>query len=289
MVSPAYTVKELEPGLLTDMYLAFLDSFSDYEIPFRLTKDQFVKKFIEKLKIDFDLSAGVFDQSLGLAGFIFTTLNNYNNLKTAYNGGTGVRPRYRGHRLVSRMYDFLIPKFRQVGVEQCVLEVLVGNTKAISVYKNIGFEISTMYRCFKLERHFKFAMLPDEYTIHKVPVPGWNKYESFTEAQTSFLDSGSMIDQNLENETVVEVSFNSECVGYAIYQPALGRISQFAVAPAHRGRGVGKGLVYYAWQTSKNKTLTVMNVADRYQDLGGFLEHIGFQNQLDQFEMVLRL
>ncbi len=289
MESSSFTVKELERGLLTDMYLTFLDSFSDYEIPFRLAKDQFVKKFVEKLKIDFDLSAGVFDTSQGLAGFVFTTINEYNGLKTAYNGGTGVRPRYRGHKLVSVMYDFLIPKFIQAGVKQCILEVLVNNTKAIGVYKNIGFTTTTRYKCFKLEPHYKFADLPRDYLIRKVTSPDWACYGRFMDAKTSFLDSKPMIDQNLANETVVEVHFNFECVGYAIYQPALGRISQIAIDPAHRGKGVGKGLVHYLVQTSKNKALTIMNVAAQYKDLTQFFEHVGFKNQLDQYEMMLGL
>ncbi len=284
-----FTIKELEPELITDMYLTFLDSFSDYEIPFRLTRDEFAKKFVHKLRLDFKLSAGAFNHGNGLVGFVYTTVNNYNGLKTAYNGGTGVRPGFRGHRLVTNMYDYLLPKFEHSGVQQCVLEVLVGNVKAIKAYENIGFKKSDYYRCYKLEAHFKPTSLPDGYHLLEVSAPHWERYKNLGQAKTSFLDSAPMIDLNLDNETVIEARFGLECVGYAIYQPIPGRISQLAVDPAHRRRGVGKALIYHIFRSSRNKALTIMNVANEYQDMIRFFERIGFRNQLDQYEMMLEI
>ncbi|ELR72838.1 acetyltransferase, GNAT family protein [Fulvivirga imtechensis AK7] len=283
-------IRSLKPVDLTEMYIAFLDAFSDYAIPFRLTKEQFVRKFVEKLRINFTLSAGAFAYDDTLAGFIFTTINYYDNKLTAYNGGTGVRPAYRGHKATAQMYDFLIPMFKERKIKQCVLEVLTHNKRAINSYSAIGFQKTKYYRCFKLEnKHFKVRPPVIPLEIFSVKLPNWDVYESFAEQKPSFLDSSLMINDNLANETIIEAHHNGRCIGYAIYQPAFGRISQVGVSPEMRGKGVGANIIQYIFATCQQKHLTVINVEKNASVTQDFFLNLGFLNQIDQYEMILPL
>lgn len=289
-MSSQLQIRSLKPIELTEMYLAFLDSFADYEVPFKLTKEQFVRKFVEKLKIDFQLSVAAFDREDRLAGFIFSAVNYYEDKLTAYNGGTGVRPEYRGKKATAKMYDFLMPLLRERKVKQCVLEVLTRNARAIKAYKSIGFRETKYFRCFKLDDKLLEVYPPTvPVEIFSVKSPKWDLYETFADQHPSFLDSSLMINQNLANETIIEARYEGECVGYAIFQPAFGRISQIAVAPDMRRNGIGSNILYYIYTSSHQKNLTVINVDQKAVVTQIFFQSLGFVNQLDQYEMILSL
>lgn len=286
-----FTVRSLKAQEVTDMYLTFLDAFSDYPVSFKLSKAHFVRKFVQKLNIDFHLSAGTYDYSGAMLGFIFTSIDSYNGKKTAYNGGTGVRPRHRGNRLTQNMYEFLIPKLKDEQVNQCVLEVLTQNEKAIKVYENIGFEKSQLFKCFKLPiERITIPKSPDlDLQIYNVNIPDFHTYDKYNSYHPSFLDSSKMLSYNLPNETIVEARYGGECVGYAIFQPSIGRISQIGVDPKKRQMGIGSSLIKYIFDTSVQKSLSILNVNHEAKETLKFFTKMGFENQLDQFEMTMNL
>ena len=109
---------------------AFNDAFADYEIQLQRTKEELLQK-IRVEDIDLSLSAGAFDGDT-LVGFIFFGIDDHvNGIKTAWDGGTGVIPAYRGHKLTQRMFEFIQPALKQAGVKKILLEVLENNTVAI--------------------------------------------------------------------------------------------------------------------------------------------------------------
>jgi ribosomal protein S18 acetylase RimI-like enzyme len=272
------------------MYQAFMESFSDYAVPFEMNLDGFRKKFIGKLNLDFNCSAGAFIDGK-LAAFMFSTINNYEGLKTAYNGGTGVLPTYRGRGLTPAIWDFLVPRFRARDVKKCVLEVLTSNTRAISIYKKIGFQKVKKFKCFRL--------LPYRYTMgysgqnhlefRKVERPDWSEYATFFDYSPSFIDSQAMVDQNIENEDIIEAYLDDRLAGYIIFQSPIGRISHLAVSPDFRNTGIGTSLIGKAYKLCRNKYLTVINLPEGAKSAERFLINLGFENQLDQYEMSLFL
>lgn len=284
-------MKALKPVDLTEMYITFLDAFSDYPIPFKLTKEQFVRKFVQKLKIDFGLSSGAYNYDGSLAGFIFTAINYYEGQLTAYNGGTGVRPRYRGFRLTTQMYEYLIPLFQEKNIKQCVLEVLTSNSRAIKAYEGIGFVKTKLFKCYVLNENqpsFK-DVKAKSFEIIQVKYPNWNLYERFCDYQPSFLDSSRMIADNLANETIIEARENDVCIGFAIFQPNFGRISQIGIEHSNRRNGIGSGLMEYIYESSVIKKLTIINVNDEASGTKEFFSSLGFENQIDQYEMIMPL
>ncbi|MTI39733.1 GNAT family N-acetyltransferase [Fulvivirga lutimaris] len=284
-------IKNLKPVDLTEMYITFLDAFSDYAIPFKLTKEQFVRKFVQKLKIDFNLSAGAFNYDGSLIGFIFSAVNYYDGKLTAYNGGTGVRPRYRGQQLTTQMYEYLAPLFNERKIKQCVLEVLTSNDRAIKAYQNIGFEKTRFFKCYILTDvdNLKVGANRTSADIFAVRYPNWDVYDKFCDYQPSFLDSSRMISDNLANETIIEARIDDECVGFAIFQPSFGRISQIGIKSDVRRKGIGSAIINYIFEASLQKKLTIINVNDEAEGTKSFFTKLGFDNQIDQYEMILSL
>lgn len=287
-MAESFYLRSLKPLDLTEMYIAFLDAFSDYPIAFKLTKEQFVRKFVEKLKIDFALSIGAYDYD-ALAGFIFTSVNHYEGKLTAYNGGTGVRPQYRGNKLTTQMYDYLTPLLAERKIKQCVLEVLTENQKAINAYEHVGFTKTKYFKCFKLSSTVLQRPIDISLDIFSIARPDWHVYEKFSDYTPSFLDSPQMIMSNLANEEVIEAHHENQCVAYAIFQPSFGRISQLGVHPDFRGKGIGSAIVSYMYERSLQKSLTIINIDKDAQDTINFFSRIGFENQIDQYEMILSL
>ncbi len=272
---------------LDTMHRTFKNAFSDYPIHFKLTREHFIKKFVDKLDINFSLSAGAF-YSDTLAGFIFTSISQYEGEKTAYNGGTGVIPEFRGNGLVQQMFQYLLPMFMEYGIQQCILEVLINNHPAIKAYKKLGFVKTRDYKCFRLNPlNFKVGIVKKDIVIQQITLPDWNRLITYFDYVPSYLDSLEMIKRNTKNETVLEAFCGGKPVGYAIYQPATGRISHIAVKKSFRNKGAGKALMRHIYHHCHTKLLTIINVDRKSESMQTFLLNIGFENQLDQYEMRL--
>jgi ribosomal protein S18 acetylase RimI-like enzyme len=283
------TYRSLNEQDISQMHQSFIEAFADYFVPFNLGLEAFTDKMIKKLDLNFELSCGAFDGDK-LVGFLFTGVAEYEGKKTAYNGGTGVIPEYRGRQVTSGMYEFLLLKFRQHLIEQSVLEVITLNHKAIKAYQRVGFKKSKYYRCFKLEQELlELPLYPEALEIEASPDFDWKYYKMFHDTSACFSDSPAVLPRNLENEQVLYAKLNGQTVGYVIFQPKIGRISQIAVSKAHRRKGIGRALLAEVYKQSANQQLTLINVENEQFAIIHFLENFGFTNQIDQYEMVLKL
>lgn len=288
LMSKDFTIKSLEPQMLTDMYLAFLDSFSDYQIPFKLSKKQFVDKFVTKLRIDFEHSVGAWNTTQGLDAFIFTTIAQYQNKLVAYNGGTGVRPKARKNDLVVKMYEYLSPKLASRNVEQCILEVLAQNKRAIRAYEKVGFSKMGLLKCYKLYSHtaLKKSLAGIEYKLTNVPQV--SLYESFMDDAASFLDI-LLLNGDYRQERIIEAYDQNKCIGFLIYQPSFSRINLLGVSQSYRRMGIASGLLDTMIKIDNLKEVTILNVPEEATGLNTFFSNMGFKNKLNQYEMRLDL
>jgi ribosomal protein S18 acetylase RimI-like enzyme len=270
---------------MKQMHRTFMESFSDYAVPYKLTLDEFAHKMRHKIHLNYAYTFGAFSNEK-LVAFVFHSINQYENNLTAYNGGTGVLKGHRGNKLPAFMYDHALPALSSDGIRFCVLEVLQSNQSAIKVYEQIGFYKTKQLACFQLK--FPEKLKPVELNVESVKNPDLQSYIDFGVCKPSFGDTMEQLKFNINYETTLEVKVGKKLAGYLIFQPLLGRITQFGVREEHRRNGIGRTLFAKAARLSR-KTLSVINVNRKYTGEINFLESIGFVNTLDQFEMKLEV
>lgn len=284
-MEPEINISSLQQKDLETIHRTFQKAFSDYQVKFNISRTDFEKKFVEKLQMAFKHSAGAWHHG-SLIGFIFTAIDYYESIKTAYNGGTGVVPKYRGHGITSELYQYLIPKFLLSGIGKCLLEVITTNHKAIRAYQKLGFEKTRIFKCYKMVQPLPIRSV--HCSIKTLTKPNWIQYDGFKDFEPSFLDINTKVEHNLGNERIIESWYEDQIAGYAIYQPPTGRISQLAVRQELRGRGLGTELIRRIQGEATNRTVTIINIPEG-ETTNQALVKIGFENQLDQYEMELRI
>ena len=267
------------------MYKAFDSAFTDYLVPFKLTFEQFENKFVQRLKIDYSASVGAFENDL-LVGFVFTSIGEYEGEKFAYNGGTGVIPGFRGKGITLQLYDLLLPLLRENNVKKSVLEVITTNQQAYKQYVKVGFVRTKLFHCYKLN---EFISKPVNADVHitNVQKPDWPVYQECYTSNPSFLDTAALIGNGSEQHSFLEARVRDQLAGFVIFQSENGRLTQLAVSAKYRRLGVASSLMNAMYKQSKNKQLTVVNISALDKPLNAFFLAIGFDNQLDQYEMQL--
>lgn len=269
--------------LLTDedfdpLYHAFRIAFSNNEVAFRPSVDEFSHRINKKLLIDRDISVGSYDGN-EMTGFILHSSGVYQGIPTAYNGGTGVLPGFRNQRTAEQMYEYLIPLIQQKFLARILLEVIETNKNAIALYEKIGFTFKRRFKCYKMAEAFESS---SEVNVVEGSIADVNF--TYNDFEPSFIDSSDHLKKG--EEKVLLSKKDQETTGYLIFQPHLGRISQLAVDRIHRQAGIGEALLVQA-QTLSEKPLTIMNIPEDEFGFDSFLTRCGFQNQVNQYEMEL--
>lgn len=275
---------------VSKMRRTFNNAFSDYIVPINLTHGQFIQKIVQKTNISFNYSVGAYSKKK-LIGFIFNSINYYEGKKTAYNGGTGVIPKYRGNKLTEKMYFSIFPKLEKNGIEQCVLEVISNNKPAIKVYENLGFTRSKFFHCMKLksESSYLSGLKKPNIDLKFPQSPKWKKYESFCDYETCFLDSLPLLKKNKLNETILEAYQNEKLVGFLIFNNKMGRVEHIGIDHDERGKGIASMLIKKMIRICRNKPIYILNLNERNYDVLNFFLRVGFQNEIDQFELKLSI
>ncbi|MBK0402474.1 GNAT family N-acetyltransferase [Adhaeribacter sp. BT258] len=212
------TLKNTAPSQLV---ACFNEAFSDYFVPVSATEEAMQNRW-RASRVDFNLSVGAFENDK-LVAFIFTGVGELNGHKTAYNAGTGVIPAFRGRKLVSELYHFAIPLFKNAGITQCTLEVITQNEKAIKAYRNVGFEIGRTLHCYQGEIQPAISKIPFEIKRSKeIDFEELKPLQPFVFAW-DFMNDGIKAANNYE---CWQLSDNNQLKAYLLLNPATGYIAQ---------------------------------------------------------------
>lgn len=265
----------------------FNSAFSDYLLPMVLTEPVMHLK-LTRDGTDLSLSPLALQEGTPV-GFILNALGDWQGKQTAYNGGTGVVPSARGQALTEQMYRFALPFLKAQGVEQCLLEVVQENERALGVYQRLGFEVTRTLHCFRepkalLQWHSHAPQ--EEITLVQVAAADWPLYQSFWDVAPSWQHHTASIDRSQNYVQIVEAQAQGRCVGYGIVYPMTGAIAQLAVDPAWRGKGIGQALLQHLLTITEQPAVSVLNVADQGESLLRFLQSRKMAETLGQYEMV---
>lgn len=277
----------LSPKDLPQLRETFLKAFADYVVPVQLSEEQ-LKDKVEREGIQPSFSVGVFVGE-EMVGFIITGLGEWQSKPTAYNAGTGVVPSFRGHRLTQRMYEFMLPKLRESGIEQCLLEVIQENTPALKAYQQIGFQITRSLSCFRAtKQELLMAGEPEEIMLAATKQPDWKTYGCFRDVEPTWQNNINAIKRSKgQAQTLEALNLHQEVVGYISFFRKNGAVAQLAVDEQWRGRGIGTALLREAVRQVEAPSLMFINIEDTAQSMISFMERQHFRLILKQYEMLM--
>jgi ribosomal protein S18 acetylase RimI-like enzyme len=255
----ARDIKTLEDVDLEVIQTVFNQSFSDYFIPIKLTKEQLISKMFAD-KTDLSLSVGVFDGNV-LIAFILHGFDILENERVVYNGGTGVISKQRGSGLTKQMYQFILPILKEKGINRLLLEVIDKNMQAINSYKKSGFETKRELICYK-------GKIEISKTNHIVTIEELTNYDislmkSFWDTRPTWQNSMNTIVRLKDNNVSFGAFIENTLVGYLIYNPTNKRIQQVAVSKDRRRLGIASSLLSKLINDYDN-TLSIINVDKTY-------------------------
>lgn len=264
---------------IDELLAIFNLSFSDYVVPFHLTKEVLVSKIAAE-KLDLSISVGAFEEGK-LVSFILQSEKLEDGQKIIYNGGTGVVPGSRGNGLVRKMYDFIIPVLKERKADVLLLEVIEGNAGAIRAYENLGFRVVRKLLCFR--GSITSGLGNSEISIKEMKDFPWENLRSFWDIEPSWQGSVFVLNPMPDHYTALGAYSDEKLVGYIIYNPEARKVHQIAVHKEYRNQGIGGGLFK---AIADGQPIAINNVDDVSEETTVFLDKkVGLQNWLSQFEM----
>jgi ribosomal protein S18 acetylase RimI-like enzyme len=181
---------------------------------------------------------------------------------------------------------------KEANIGHYLLEVLQHNTKAVSVYRNIGFEVTREFNYFmweneKINNEVKTIGMPcliENIEIEKHHFisdfwdfyPSWqNSFESIQRASEDFISLGAFIDGKL--------------VGYCVFEPDSGDITQIAVDKPFRRQGIASLLLREMQKHNKISQMKLVNADTTCNSIVDFLKAKNIEISGKQFEMIKKI
>lgn len=281
-------LKSLSGISFDEIYIAFHAAFADYEM--QVNKED-LYKMIHRRGFVPDLSFAAFEEEK-IIGFTLNGIGIYNGLKTAYDTGTGTLKEYRGQGMATEIFLYSLPFLKEAGIKQYLLEVLQHNTKAVSVYQNVGFETSREFNYFVEE--MKDVQLPDKrlnplYQIKKTDIPDEDLVSDFWDFIPAWQNDHQAILHNKEDFICFAAYKTKELLGYCIFEPTSGDITQIAVNKKFRRQGIASNLMKEALKVNQKESLKAINTDPACESITAIFESISLSRSGMQFEMIRNL
>lgn len=282
-------IRSLKDIEFNTIFHAFELAFSDYEIQFGEAE---VYSMLKRRGFNPELSFAAFEKN-EIVAFTLNGTGYYHNRFTAYDTGTGTLKKYRRNGIAQDIFRHSIPYLKEAGIEQYLLEVLQSNEKAVSIYRKLGFKITQEFNCIRQKREDvgNTTIIQQNQSIEIAPIeikdirqasslcdfyPSWqNSIDSIERAGSDLIRLGAYISDNL--------------VGYCVFDPQTGDLSQIAVDKKHRRKKIASCLFQKAIEQTTSDTIKVLNISPECHSLPAFLKSWNMETAKKQFEMILPL
>lgn len=275
----------LEQTDLQLIHRAFIEAFSDYAVPMAPPFESF-ERMMRRRGFAPSASIGAFDGDK-LIGFSLTGLRESGRILTAYDIATGVIPEYRRHGVTSAIFIRERALLQQAHANRYLLEVIQTNLPAFQLYRKQGFQVRRDFSCFRVDRS---RMAPGAaYRAEQVDRIDPEQAKRCWDFAPSWQNSSASISAVPEAFCCVVIRLSGETAGYGIVEKETGDIPQFGVNPKFRRTGVGTSLFTALAKNTTAQTIQVLNTETPQKVVGLFLNSLGFQCCVKQYEMMLTL
>lgn len=270
------------------LFEAFSQAFKDYEMQLDSVE---LQNMLHRRGFVPELSFGAFDDDK-LVSFTCNGIGSFNGSKMAYDTGTGTIKEYRGQGLASQIFTYSIPFLKEAGISKYLLEVLQHNTKAISVYKKLDFCVSREFNYFvQKNENVKINSLQSDpdYTLKTIEISEAEKQASFCDFTPSWQNSFESISRKQDDFTLLGVFKNQQLLAYGIFEAKSGDITQIAVDPKHRRKGLASLLLTKMIKLNKHESIKCINTELECESLTEFFKSNSILPSGKQFEMIKEL
>ena len=282
-------IRDLKGIDFDTIFRAFEQAFADYDI--RFEKEE-VRAMLKRRGFNPELSFAAFDNG-AIVAFTLNGTGTYGNTPTAYDTGTGTLAAYRGRGLAREIFSHSVPYLKKAGIEQYLLEVLQNNDKAIGVYRRAGFLTTREFDCFRQRRE---EMVDDAGSGYNPPIEIRAVANSdilacsdFCDFRPSWQNDMDSIERAGDDLCRLGALLSGELVGYCIFDPKTGDLSQIAVGRQYRRRRIDSRLLQAALEQMDSPAVKVLNIDPDGRSLSAFLESKNMLLRGRQFEMILPL
>ncbi|MFM7677609.1 MAG: N-acetyltransferase family protein [Roseiflexaceae bacterium] len=264
------------------IHTAFIDAFSEYEVPMELPPDR-LQAMMYIRNYAAELSLGCFDDDR-LVGFVLVGARRDNDgtLRT-YDVATGVVRAYQNQKIGSQLLTQLIAMLTQAGAASFQLEVLEHNVAAQKLYTRHGFIQTRHFQCYRS------ASIP---TAPEVVWATWGAdpgvLATVAEATyVSFVPSWQYALASYQRTAttchVITAHDGATLAAYGIIEGAS--IMQIGILPAYRTTELLSAVVARLAQASAQTHLRIINV-EAASWLDQQLVDMGWEHMIRQYEMV---
>lgn len=262
------------------LYECFLEAFSDYQVDMQMSETQFRQRVVRD-RVELESSVGAFADER-MIGFYMNGRGIWEGKQTAYDAGTGVVPDYRRRGVARELFDFMVPRLKERGITQYLLEVLTSNERAVALYRKIGFAEVRRLAVLRSKQMVKTSGDVEGLSIRRLEEPDWDVFCAYWDGKPSWQSSIDAVEVVKDQREIVGAFVDGKCMGYGIVYRPDGLLMQLAVAPAFRRRGIGRRILV---ALSGDEILKINNVDEELKGTLAFFSACGFQVVLRQFEM----
>lgn len=270
------------------IFIAFSKAFADYDIQLKAGE---LKTMLKRRGFNPNLSFAAYEGEQ-IVAFTLNGTGIFNGLNMAYDTGTGTLKEYRGQGLATKIFNYSIPYLQEANIRHYLLEVLQHNTNAVSVYQKLGFSVSREFYYFVWNNEELKNEINNSTALYSVEPFNMNEYKSipdFWDFYPSWQNSFESIQRASEGFINLGVFANKELIGYCVFEPDSGDITQIAVDKAHRRKGIASLLLHEVSKLNKNTKTKLINADVNCSSIVNFLKAKNIAITGKQFEMIKKL
>lgn len=239
-----FSTSNLQGCDLSLLYNAYTLAFSDYFLPYHISKEQ-LRVGLQQVSYDPTLSFGAFERSGRMVGFWLSASEERGGERIGYGVGTGVIPSKRRNGMGTKLLAALEQEIVARKISSYSLEVDSQNESAIEFYANCGFKKSAVYYLYCAET----LLPPEERVAMSIEL------RELSLKELSAIHRGYLEYQPCSNNTIEAmqrigssvrafiVEGGGSILGYGIVQADRSRIFQLGISEADNAVLVARTLL----------------------------------------------